>query len=104
MDLLTSYFTYITNTRLHFLQSNFTYLNLLDASQVLAKITQQLIACWPNIGLKACLQLARHATHYNRGELNNLLWMRIPFFITGCLKINDHKVLKILELVCRGVT
>lgn len=76
---------------------------MLDTSQILAEISQMLIAGRPHICLETCFQLASHTTHYDRWELNYFLRVGIFILITGSLEVYDHEILKFLKLLS-GVT
>ena len=71
-----------------------THLSLLDTSEILAEISQMLIACWPHICLKTTFQLASHTIHQDRWKLNNFLRRGNFIFVTSSLKVYHHIILK----------
>uniref|UniRef100_A0A7C9DI12 Uncharacterized protein n=1 Tax=Opuntia streptacantha TaxID=393608 RepID=A0A7C9DI12_OPUST len=79
------------------------YLRLLNASKLFAELGKQQIMSRPHINLKAVLQLTSPTVYKHRWELNDFLWVGVLFFITSCLEVYHHKVLKILEAIFRWV-
>lgn len=74
------------------------YLSLLNSGKILTEITKKLIVSRTHIYLKLIFQLPSYTIHQNRWEFNNLLWVRILLFVTSCLKIYNHKILKLLKI------